>query len=123
MTSFQKRGLEKSSPQMRSSTRRNGFRWPQPTAAHAIEEKELELRDARRKAKAAKEMNEIKDQLERVALADDDQQKLSENELSKNDCPENVDFVQQMSGQLCPATTTRDNMSGKRSGQRKSSIG
>ena len=65
---------------MRSSTRRNGFRWPQPTAAHAIEEKELELRDARRKAKAAKEMNEIKDQLERVAIADDDQQKLSENE-------------------------------------------
>ena len=49
-------------------------------AAHAIEEKELELRDVKRKAKAAKEMNEIEDQLERVALADNDSQKLSEDE-------------------------------------------
>ena len=38
-------------------------------AAHAIEEKELELHDAKRKAQAAKEMNEIEDQLEKVALA------------------------------------------------------
>ena len=43
--------------------------------------------------------------------------------LSKNDCPGSVDFVQQMSGQLCPATTTRDSVSRKRAGQRKSSIG
>ena len=56
-------------------------------AALAIEEKELELkrkeselRDAIRKAKAAREMNEMEDQLERVALDDDDSQKLSEGE-------------------------------------------